>query len=284
VIRYLNQFFARRERRGSGVESGATSRSFPKVQGLPTVSIITPTRDRPHCLKRLCSCVLEQDWPNIEWLILDDSRRASPDFDNQTDERFHYFHETTKRSLGMKRNELVRRSAGEIVVHFDDDDFYASSYVSNAVNSLVSEGADIRKLVGLFIYDDRFKKLFYWDQEGKPQWQFICKSDLPLGTRMFDKIVEQRAERHRLGYGFSYVYKRTLWEKVQFPDVEFAEDLEFMKSALALGCYSHFAHDTTGVCVHIIHGANLSGCFPQYVLPDFLLESIFPRFGPYLHN
>jgi hypothetical protein len=78
------------------------------------------------------------------------------------------------------------------------------------------------------------------------------------------------------GYGFSYVFKKAMWEKAPFPHVEYASDYGFVAAALAKGCrLDHFA-DTEGLCLHILRRDNMSKSFPQHLLPDFMLGKLFP--------
>lgn len=37
-----------------------------------------------------------------------------------------------------------------------------------------------------------------------------------------------------------------------------------------------FVIDERGICVHLIHDKNMSGCFPQYLIPRFLAAQLFP--------
>jgi glycosyltransferase involved in cell wall biosynthesis len=196
------------------------------------------------------------------------------------DKRVSYHHDPQQRSLGSKRNQLVSRALGEYIVQFDDDDWYAPSYVSHSIASLIKYDADIRKLTGSFIFDQRNKRLFYWDQTESPEFQFVCKPGLPLHTRKVNPIIQEKAARHRLGYGYSYVYKRKVWEAIKFPEWDFAEDLYFMESAINTGFSPLFVQDHEGLCLHIIHASNLSGCFPQFMIPTFLLKKIFPEIAP----
>ena len=54
-----------------------------------------------------------------------------------------------------------------------------------------------------------------------------------------------------------------------------AVDHGFVAAALAKGCrLDHFA-DTQGLCLHILRKDNMSKSFPQYLLPDFMLEKLF---------
>ena len=46
-------------------------------------------------------------------------------------------------TIGVKRNYACEKAQGEIIVHWDDDDWYAYDWVSQQVNFLMSSGADI---------------------------------------------------------------------------------------------------------------------------------------------
>lgn len=240
----------------------------------PLVSIITPTYKREQCLGLIYSCVKNQDWPNLEWLVDDDSPEASPLLKGLSDPRVNYYHNPSRRSLGAKRNNLVQRSSGQFIVHFDDDDFYASHYVSHHILSIVEKHADCSKLFGFFVYSQADKQFFYWDQMQSEGAHIMCMPDRPRRTLT---ITDNRHHiRFRLGYGFSFAYRRCMWDTIKFPDINFCEDLSFM--AKAANTYSVIMlRDTAGLCLHVIHSASSSGCFPQYTIPSFMLKTIFPR-------
>ena len=74
----------------------------------------------------------------------------------------------------------------------------------------------------------------------------------------------------------AYVFKKIAWEKAPFPHVKYASDFGFVSAAIAKGCrFDHFA-DTEGLVLHILRKDNMSKSFPQYLLPDFMLEKLFP--------
>ena len=78
-----------------------------------------------------------------------------------------------------------------------------------------------------------------------------------------------------LGYGFSYVFKKSAWEAAPFPPVEYASDYGFVAGAIAKGkVFDHFA-DTDGLCLHVLRTDNMSRSFPQALLPDFMVEKLF---------
>lgn len=80
------------------------------------VSILTPTTpDRAQFMERLAIIVNRQTHPIHEWLIDDGSGL-----------------------IAEKRNRLIKRATGDIIVHMDSDDIYSPEYVEKAVSFLTS--------------------------------------------------------------------------------------------------------------------------------------------------
>lgn len=46
-------------------------------------------------------------------------------------------------SIGLKRNRCIDVSSGEIILHFDSDDWYAPDYITKSVNHLIESKAQI---------------------------------------------------------------------------------------------------------------------------------------------
>ena len=105
----------------------------------PVVSICTITFNRPEFIKIAEKFVSQQDYPHhlLEWIIVDDS-----DAENCYEPRLccdikvHYKKLDSKITLGEKRNISHKYCNGDIVVYFDDDDYYPTSRVSSAVEIL----------------------------------------------------------------------------------------------------------------------------------------------------
>jgi len=195
----------------------------------PLVSIITPTMSsRIGLLDRCHACVQAQDYPHLEWLIEGDAL-AEP-----------------RLTIGEKRNRLVARAKGDIIVHFDDDDYYGPTYVRGMVHALTE--ADLISLRGWYLYDLRSGFFGYWDLDA--------------------------AGFTRSHFGFSFAYRKHVSARCQFPHQDWDEDGEFMREAAR-----HFRmlgiHDY-GRCLHILHEGSSSSCFPQYRLPLDELAQKFP--------
>ncbi len=240
------------------------------------ISIITPTFNREKYLRQIYNCVLSQDYPNLEWLVLDDSPIPSKELGSLNKPILRYEHVAKRISIGEKRNLLVERAKGDIIVHFDDDDFYAPNYVSTVIASLQEKEADLLNLRGWFLLDRRSQFFGYWNLESREGLHFKCSNQ---GVQLIkvEKNSDAVFSNTHLGYGFGWTYKKAVWENSKFPDKNWNEDGEF-----ALKARNNFKLDgildTEGICLHILHATNTSICFPQFHLPDFMLSRYFPTF------
>ena len=206
---------------------------------------------------------------NFQWLILDDSPEPSTYFAGLSDPRVRYAHYTRgKLSIGTKRNWLAGQARADVIAHFDDDDYYAPDYLKTMLGRL--DHADITKLSGWFVYAAATQSLGYWDTAHTLGLHFRF-SQLPVAPIMLTEENSKPFETHYAGYGFSYVYRKAVWQAAPFPDEDFNEDYGFITAAMAKGFrLDHFA-DTKGLCLHILRRDNSASCYPQSVFPDFML-------------
>ena len=104
----------------------------------PFVSICTPTFNRRPFIPTIIKCVDNQDYPKdrMEWIIIDDGTDLIEDL-VINHPQVKYYKYDTKMTLGKKRNLMHEKSCGDILVYMDDDDYYPSTRVSHAVNTLL---------------------------------------------------------------------------------------------------------------------------------------------------
>lgn len=242
----------------------------------PAVSIITPTFNRHALLAAQHVHLLAQSEQDFEWLILDDGPEPSAYFRGLSDPRIRYHHLAgPKMKVSAKRNWLCERAQSSVIAQFDDDDYYAPDYLAVMLKRLADSGADITKLSGWFVYSAQLKRLGWWDTANTLGLHFAFGPE-PVLNAFFNQTTPENMKNNYAGYGFSYVFKKSMWEKAPFPHVEYASDFGFVSAALAKGCrLDHFA-DREGLCLHILRKDNMSKSFPQYLLPDFMLEKLFP--------
>jgi glycosyltransferase involved in cell wall biosynthesis len=242
----------------------------------PAVSIITPTFNRPALLKAQERIVRAQAMQNFEWLILDDSPEPCAYYTTLSDPRIRYHHlEGAPMLVSAKRNWLCERAKAPAIAQFDDDDYYAPHYLSTMLARLEQTGADITKLSAWFVYSAQLKRLGYWDTANTLGLHFTFGPE-PVLNAFFNQTAPDNMKNNYAGYGFSYVFRKSMWETAPFPHVKYASDYGFVAAARAKGCrLDHFA-DTQGLCLHVLRRDNMSKSFPQYLLPDFMLEKLFP--------
>lgn len=241
----------------------------------PLVSVIVPTWRRHDYLPLIEACFRRQTWPNLELLILDDTETPTAHF-AAAPPNIRYIHEARRQPIGTKRNRLVAEARGEIIVQFDDDDFYAPDYVATMVAALGDD--DVVKLSGWYAYGVAQQVFCYWDTAARAPLQFLVESQQPF-TPVHGQPVQDGNVR---GFGFSYVYRKTAWQAAPFPDRDFGEDYAWIQ-ALGDRCRIRAIPDAQGLVLHIIHRANTSRIFPQFLLPPVLLTHLFgPDVQPYI--
>lgn len=224
-------------------------------------SAITPTYQREAFLVRLYAYFKAQTYAEKEWLIYDDSPVASAFFSRLDDPEVRYFHCPERVSIGEKRNFLISQACGGFIAHFDDDDFYAPDYLETMADRLSS--CDFTKLSAWYVYSEAHDFWGYFDAVHPAPVHYHLKANGPVR-----QLPDFRLDPSMLwGYGFSYAYRRTVWERFPFEPLNFGEDhtlvLErLLESDLRL---THFA-DTAGLVLHLLHRTNASEAFPQQKL------------------
>jgi len=206
------------------------TRSGPSCVNRPLVSCIMATRDRLDFVLQSIRYFLRQDYPNRELIILDD---GSEDLANQIelDERVRYVKLPRRLSIGAKRNRGCELARGSLIAHWDDDDWYSASRLSLQIEPLLAGRADITGLqAGIFL------DLLSWTF-----WR--CTSE--LHRHLFVEDV----------HGGTLTYRKSCWERVQYPDLSLAEDARFLRQAKRCGArLERIANDNS--FIYLRHGAN----------------------------
>jgi glycosyltransferase involved in cell wall biosynthesis len=239
----------------------------------PSVSIITPTGRREALLRLQHANIVRQTVQDFEWLILDDSPEPCSFFAGLDDPRIHYEHRPGPRlTIGAKRNLLIERATSDIIIHCDDDDFHAAHFVETMAAPLRA-GADVSKFSGFFIYSAPYRALAYWDLMVPQLGLHYCIS--PAGVTAVNFGAAEPEGLKHAGFGFYIAYRKAVWEKRPFADRNHGEDGVFVMAARDAGFKLHIAADTSYSSLYILRHDNTSQCYPQFMLPDFLLERLF---------
>jgi len=170
-----------------------------------------PTRNRRAFIRQTLSYFERQDYQNCELIIVDDGDDQVADL-LPSDPRLHYITLPRQTSIGEKRNIACEQARGDIIAHWDDDDWYAPHRLRHQVAPLLANQADITGLDTSCFFD-------------LSQWQaWICTPE--LHRRLFVGDV----------HGGTLVYWRSVWQQVaRYPERSLAEDALFLRDACRRG-------------------------------------------------
>lgn len=116
------------------------------------VSCLMPTYNRRPFIQNAIRYFLNQDYEPKELIILDDGSDSVEDliFEHP---QIRYFRLPHKITLGEKLNQACEIAKGDILIHWDDDDWYASRRISYQVHSLLNAGAYVCGINHLLYFD-----------------------------------------------------------------------------------------------------------------------------------
>ena len=192
----------------------------------PLVSCIMPTANRQKFLPFAIDYFLKQDYPNTELIIIDDGNESAVDV-IPNDPKINYLYSQPIGTIGVKRNYACEKANGEIIVHWDDDDWYAPDWVSRQVESLQLTGADMTGLNKVIFYSPTLNKHWmYEDTDTDQPW---------IG-------------------GATMAYWKSIWQKRPFSDIQVGEDYDFVYNAAT----KIVAHDYIRGFIAILHAHNTS--------------------------
>ena len=165
----------------------------------PVVSCIMPTYNRRSFIPATIESFLSQSYARSELLILDDGHDPIVDIVPR-DPRIRYFYSSRRLTIGAKRNWGCDLASGDLIAHWDDDDHYPRWRLQSHVAAM-STGADFSGTSCLYYVDRAFGTAFLFDYQGGISWWLA---------------------------GNSLVYKRQVWLRRPFADIQVREDLRFM--------------------------------------------------------
>lgn len=113
----------------------------------PLVSIITPSLNQGPFIKATIQSVLEQDYSNIEYLVMDGgSTDQTLDILRSYGDRLQWVSEPDRGQTDAV-NRGIRRTRGEIIGWLNSDDLYAPGAISAAINAF-SANPDLMLVYG----------------------------------------------------------------------------------------------------------------------------------------
>jgi hypothetical protein len=191
------------------------------------ISCIMPTTImRRAWIPFAIDCWLSQSYKQTELIVGGDSRVAALLPDNP---RIHFVKTPNGISIGAKRNMLNEHARGELIAHWDDDDWYAPWRLATQLGALLESGGKISGNGSLVFYDIHCHEFWLYQS---PALDYAC--------------------------GATLVYERSLWESRPFEDMRMGEDSRWCSG-------QEIAHTRGNICIATTHIRNT--CKRTYVEP-----------------
>jgi glycosyltransferase involved in cell wall biosynthesis len=190
----------------------------------PIVTCIMPTANRLEFMFSAIQLFLDQDYPCKELVIVDN---GSENHSNLVPMLYsiRYFHYHQPATIGLLRNIACEKAAGRIILHWDDDDWYAADWISFQVSTLLNTEADICGLNHVQYYSENLKKFYFTKNiDSKKNW--LC--------------------------GATLAYCKSFWTENPFKDIQVGEDDSFVRNKKA----KVVAHDYFRGFVARVHSCN----------------------------
>lgn len=198
---------------------------------LPLISCIMPTFNRRQFVQQAVHLFDRQDYQNRELIIVDDGSDAIGDL-VEGHAGIRYVRLPSRTSIGAKRNLACEHARGEIIAHWDDDDWYSPDRLRYQAAPILAGKADITGLENAFVLE-------------LPSGQFWTVNP-ELHQRLFKGNV----------HGGTLVYRKELLDQnLRYPNANLAEDAYLLHYAMQRG--KRLARlSNRGVFVYTRHGTN----------------------------
>ena len=123
-----------------------------KYEDLPNISILMPIYNRRNWLFLIINNLVNMDYPKnkLEFIFDDDGTEKTfeneverMNFENITGIKTIYLYNKNKRTIGQKRNNLVKKANNKLCIFMDSDDLYIPSYIRYSYEVMVKEKASL---------------------------------------------------------------------------------------------------------------------------------------------
>ena len=168
--------------------------------GLPLVTVVVPTRDRPEMLARALASILAQDYAGpVECVVVFDQQIPALPSDLVVPEgrRLRAIRNGRKPGLPGARNSGILDSSGELIAFCDDDDAWLPAKLSRQVADLIGSPDHLVATTGIITV-----------MQGEPRERVLGLREVPhemfLGSRVMEVhsstlLVRRSALLDRIG-------------------------------------------------------------------------------------
>jgi glycosyltransferase involved in cell wall biosynthesis len=124
-------------------QGGAEKRDDTRMDRVPDVSVVIPTRNRWEVLERRgLKSAMSQRGVVVEVIVVDDGSELAPTSDTLQDPRLKLVRHERRLGVAAARNTGVCHAQGEWIAFLDDDDMWAPEKLISLVRAMTEARAD----------------------------------------------------------------------------------------------------------------------------------------------
>jgi glycosyltransferase involved in cell wall biosynthesis len=234
-----------------------------------SITVIIPTtNERNKYHNSIYKNYISQTYTNKKLIVYEDGNDTKPSnfWENKSKQHIDitYIHSDIKHTIGHKRNEMIEKSTTEYIAHFDDDDIYLPTYLEHMIKEigdcyLCKLTTWLNYTSDSFIFRDRLQ---------------LLKIDKNGGAFYYRKHNLTEDETHHLHFGFSYIYKKSIYPDIKYDNVCFNEDTPFAEKIRNKYKIKLIETIEEPRVIHIQHTGNTSLCHPNYNIPESIKKYI----------
>ena len=163
------------------------SEKIDNVSECPLVTVYMPTHNRVELLQRAVESVLNQDYKNVELIVVDDkSTDSTLEYlvgIAQKDSRVKYIRNKENSGACVSRNKAIFAAKGEFITGLDDDDYFLSNHILGFIRAWNCKDTDC-----IALYSNTYIKEQHTTNKVRTKSKFYKKRDLICGKWIGNQI------------------------------------------------------------------------------------------------
>jgi len=159
-----------------------------KIPSFPKISIVTPSFNQGQFLEQTILSVLDQDYPNIEYIIIDGgSKDKSVDIIKKYADRLSYWVSEKDSGQSEAINKGLAKCTGDIVTWLNSDDYFEKGTLKTIAEEFRKQG-DVSIVHGkTILFGDTIKTKLVGPEKDIQPFEYLPSMKIPQPSSFFAK-------------------------------------------------------------------------------------------------